>query len=89
MNLRNTLLTSAFTEQDPSGRGMSNDMATDGLPTICSSKQRTSAGIRLDLVGHEDGDVELLRHMLDTTEMHTQFLLALIQLAAAEIVNTE
>jgi len=38
---------------------VSEDVATDGLPTIRTSKECTRSRVALDLVGQEDGNVEL------------------------------
>ena len=64
-------------------------MTANRLPPVGARKESTRTRIRLDLVGHEDDDVELLGHMLDPVEMETELLLTLVQLSTPEVVYTE
>lgn len=50
LNLCHTLLTPAFAEQHPSRRRMSENVSTDRLATIGTSKERTSTRVALDLI---------------------------------------
>jgi hypothetical protein len=59
LNLRNTLITSAFAEQDSGSGSMGKNVTADWLTSVCTSKESTGSGIALDLVGQENGQVEL------------------------------
>lgn len=59
LDLCNSLLTPTFAEQDPGSRSVREDMTSNWLTAIARSKNRTASWIALDLVGHENGHVEL------------------------------
>jgi hypothetical protein len=58
--LCNPLFTATLAEQEACGRCMSQDVATDRLASVGAGEHGTGARIGLDLIGHEDGDVELV-----------------------------
>ena len=61
LDLRHTLLTSTFAEQDTGCRSMGEDVAADWLSTICTGEEGAGSRVALDLVGEEHRDVELWR----------------------------
>lgn len=62
-------------------------MTTNWLASIGACEESAGAGVGLDLVDDQDGDVELLRHLTELAEMLAKLALTFIQLAAAmEIV---
>jgi hypothetical protein len=105
LDLRNTLLTTTLTKQDPCSRSVSKDVATDGLATICTSKESACSRIALDLIGQEDRDVELCtilvtpyirsishRTFSDVGQLReelVELLLSLVELATTGVVDTE
>ena len=68
---------------------MSDNVTANRLTSICTGEQSARTRIRLDLVGHEDSDVEFFCHVLEPIEMQAELLLALIQFSTTEVVNTE
>ena len=68
---------------------MRNDVPADGFASVSASKQSTGSWIRLNLVGDEDGDVELLGHALKTSKMDSELGLTVLELSAANVVDTE
>lgn len=56
---------------------------------LTSSEQSTRARIRLDLVGHEDGDVELFCHMSNPVQVQAETLLTRIEFTTPHVVDTE
>lgn len=64
-------------------------MPTDGLAAIRARKQRARTGVGLHLIGHEDGEIELLGRLRQLAEVDIELLLALAQLTAAGVVDAE
>ena len=48
---------------------MSNNVTTYWLTSVSSGEECRGSWVRLDLVGDEDGDVELFGHTLQTSEV--------------------
>jgi hypothetical protein len=68
---------------------MSDNVAADGFTSVSAGKQCRSSWVGLDLVGDEDGDVELLGHVLQTSKMDAQLGLAILQFSTADVVDAE
>lgn len=64
-------------------------MATNRLPTISTSKECARSRITLNLVGHEDSNVELLSDVVESCQELSKLLLSLGKLSSSGIVNSE
>ncbi|KAF2770240.1 hypothetical protein EJ03DRAFT_77363 [Teratosphaeria nubilosa] len=68
---------------------MSQDMTTDRLSAVCTGEKRTGTWITLDLICHEDRQVELFGHGSKAAEMHIELLLSFTELATSGVIDTE
>jgi hypothetical protein len=64
-------------------------MSTNGLPAIRTSEQCAGTRVALDLVGHEDDEIELLSQGCQTAKMAAELRLAICEFATALIVGPE
>ena len=64
-------------------------MSSDGLAAVGTCEQRACSGIRLHLIRQEDGEVELLRHLLELAQVEIETLLSLAEFSTTEVVDTE
>jgi hypothetical protein len=68
---------------------MGKDMPAHWLPPVCSSEDGVRSRIRLNLIGHEDDDVELFRELGKLAKMYAELLLAFTQFSSTLVVAAE
>lgn len=64
-------------------------MTTNRLPTIGTSEECARSRIALNLVGHEDSNVELLSDVVESGQELSKLLLSLRKLSSSSVVNSE
>nr|POE79968.1 hypothetical protein CFP56_08034 [Quercus suber] len=74
--------TASSDDQDARGRGMGDNVSTNGLSPIGAGEDGTCTWIGLYLVGNEDGEVEFFRHSRQDVKVLAQFLLPFAKLTA-------
>ena len=88
-HLRNTLLAATLAKKYTGGGCVGENVASDRLAAISTSEERTRARIRLDLIGHEDGNVELFCELGKLAKVLSKLLLTLAELSTAGVVTAE
>lgn len=89
LQLSHSFITTPLSQQDSGVRSMSQDVTTNRLPAISASKECTRSRITLNLVSHEDSNVELLSDVVEPCEKLSKLLLPLRKLASSSVVDSE
>lgn len=64
-------------------------MPASGLSAVCSGKQGAGSRVRLDVIRHENGDIEDFCEITETAEMLSECLLSLRELSTSNIVRSK
>lgn len=89
LQLGNSLVTTTFSQQDSGVRSMSQDVTTNRFSAISASEECTRSRITLNLVGHEDSNVELLSDVVESRQELSKLLLPLRKLSSSSVVDSE